>query len=149
MRCDLERQLQRDFPFMKPKAARRNDYDIYGCECRNGWYSIIYDMCREIAKKYAEDNTVPDIFPDRIGEKYGELCVCFYYDISSDSNFKLKKLHDDIYSIINKYENKSIKVCEYCGKSGKLREDLNWIKTLCGKCYVKELRTSEMKGYSK
>ena len=43
-----------------------------------------------------------------------------------------------ISDIVRKYEKMSAEVCEICGKPGRLRKDLNWIRTCCDGCYMIE-----------
>ncbi len=38
------------------------------------------------------------------------------------------------WDLISYYENESEKICEVCGKPGKVREDRSWILTLCDEC---------------
>lgn len=54
----LEQQLQADFPFMATNKAdgEENLYRRYGCDCDDGWYGLIHDMCQAISKRYAEDS---------------------------------------------------------------------------------------------
>ena len=40
---------------------------------------------------------------------------------------------DNLSKIINRYEKKSYKVCELCGKPGELMVRKGWYKTLCQK----------------
>jgi hypothetical protein len=40
--------------------------------------------------------------------------------------------------LIDYYEDKSNKICEQCGKPGRIRENRNWILTLCDECDSKD-----------
>ena len=90
-----------------------------GFDCNDGWFSLIYDLSKEITKLDPEGLTKAT----QVKEKFGGLR--FY--VNSGTN--------EIYDLIDKYEAKSYTICEECGNAGWLRDDLSWIKTLCHKCY--------------
>lgn len=119
MNYKLEQKLYEKFSFMDQP-----------CECGDGWFDIIYRLCEEISKAYAESGVPADITVYCIKEKYGMLS--FNYCLNNPAN---KVLHEKITKIIYKYENISETVCEECGKEGSLRNDLEWIQTLCDDCY--------------
>lgn len=75
----LEQQLQADFPFMVTNKVdgEENLYRRYGCDCDDGWYSLIHDMCQAISKRYAEDGLPVNLIPTQLKEKYATLR--FYY----------------------------------------------------------------------
>jgi len=92
---------------------------VFGVECSNGWYELLDNMMAEIQEK--DPNKV--IKFSQLKEKFGGLRAY----IQSGT--------DEIYDIIDKYENLSYTVCEKCGKPGKIRNDLSWILTLCDDDY--------------
>lgn len=55
MNEQLERQIQADFPFMKMNKidGEENLYRRWGCDCDDGWYELIHDMCQAITDRYA------------------------------------------------------------------------------------------------
>lgn len=59
MNSELEMKLQKDFPFMQCELTnvQENLYIRWGCECDNGWYNLIYELCREITKAFEERST--------------------------------------------------------------------------------------------
>ena len=59
-------------------------------------------------------------------------------DKISDAKNDNHELYKKIHQIVQNYCDKSYEVCEVCGKPGKLRRDLPWIRTLCEGCYGKE-----------
>lgn len=75
----LEQKLQADFPFMVTNKVdgEENLYRCYGCDCDDGWYGLIHDMCQAISKRYAEDGLPVDLIPTQLKEKYATLR--FYY----------------------------------------------------------------------
>jgi len=91
----------------------------WGCETADGWFDLIYQACQEIKKVLKEDDTF--VF-DQIKEKFGGLRL-----YCSTTN-------DEAYKIADSYEEKSYKVCEYCGSQDDVESKGLWIKTLCKKC---------------
>lgn len=159
---EFENNLEEAFPFMKKGESLKEQeagggvYDLYsafGCDCDNGWYELLYDLCSEITEAYKKYGQPVDIVVDQIKEKYGTLRFYYHYKgsegrcdaidypggvirfapISDEGNM----LHREISDIVIKWEKKSAEICEKCGKPGVLRDDLPWILTLCDDCYKK------------
>jgi hypothetical protein len=85
-----------------------------------GWNELIFNLCTDLKL-----NGVP---PFKSGceakEKYGTLRFG-PYDGTTEEGWK----------IIEKYEDLSASVCEFCGKTGaKVRNERSWVKTLCDIC---------------
>lgn len=59
-------------------------------------------------------------------EKYGSL------------RFYLTCGTDEMFDLINEYEEKSSHICEDCGAPGKLRDEDYWILTQCDSCHQKK-----------
>lgn len=168
----LEQQLQADFPFMVTNKVdgEENLYRRYGCDCDDGWYGLIHDMCQAISKRYAEDGLPVDLIPTQLKEKYATLR--FYYtfegaqggsaaiDLPGGQNLRLapengaprderkELLWRDVAQIVRVYEAKSSTVCEKCGSTdgASIRKDLGWWRTLCKDCYEKRLAQKARKG---
>ena len=127
---DMADRLAKDFPFMRAeadanKAGRINDlYATFGCECGDGWYKLLHDLCTEITQAYIEQGLEPDVKIGQIKEKYGTLR--FYY--SSSINLD---------AIVDKYEELSAITCESCGQPGHLFNN-GWCKVRCDSCYEEE-----------
>ncbi len=96
-----------------------------GFACNDGWYELIRNLSldiNEIAKREGlKDKNYPMAF--QVKEKFGGLR--FY--LSSGTI-------EAIRNAIDKAEEASYKICEKCGKSGKIRDGA-WIFTLCDQCY--------------
>lgn len=162
MKHELELRLAEEFPFMRRKRSlveQRNNgyisdlYSAFGCECADGWYELIRNLCRAITEVYEKHNRDVDIVIDQVKEKYGTLR--FYYHLGEDGpqihaidilgmgSLRLKNektpLNKEISELVGKYEKMSGTVCEECGKAGKIRKDLGWIRTLCDDCYNKHV----------
>lgn len=161
MKDELENKLAEAFPFMRcnetlgeqfSKGYIKDLYSAFGCECDDGWYDLLYDLCGEITEVYKKYSQPVDIVVDQIKEKYGTLRFYYHYKGSEDVPTALdylggvirftpigNELRHEIAQIVMKYEKKSATVCEKCGKAGTLRDDLQWIQTLCDDCYKRRL----------
>ncbi len=159
MQQELEEKLAKDFPFMEKKPtleeqeAEGKIYDLYGafgCDCDNGWYELLHDLCAEITELYKRYDQPVDIVMDQVKEKYGTLRFYYHHEgkekgisaidfpgVSLRFSSKDSELHRQVAEIVDKWEKKSGEVCEKCGKAGVLRKDLSWILTLCDDCYGK------------
>lgn len=58
MRQELQLELQSQFAFMKRDMSLkdskeiRNIYQNYGCECGDGWFELIQELCQRITNVY-------------------------------------------------------------------------------------------------
>lgn len=68
-----------------------------------------------------------------VKEKYGTMRLRAY---------KVTNGHpwEDFYKISEEAEVESATVCEFCGKPGRIRDDEDWMKTLCDECAAKDPR---------
>ena len=92
-----------------------SDYMFFGLEIGKGWFPLFWELCSELKKVNYRGRIV------QVKEKFGRLTV---YTNDYEEN---------IDEIISKYENKSLTICERCGKEGKVRNN-GWIKVLCDEC---------------
>ncbi len=123
----FEDKIFKDFPDLFPGGRNVNpEHSLicFGLECDSGWYSLIYELCESITKINKEKTTIAV----QVKEKFGGLR--FYVDGGNE----------EIYDLIRKAEDKSFHICEKCGSSGFLRQDLFWWKTLCDKHCVDFLK---------
>jgi hypothetical protein len=96
---------------------------MFGFECGNGWYCIIYELSEKIE---AYNKTLPKghdpVSATQVKEKYGTLR--YYVNFATD----------EIYDLIDKAEEESSNTCERCGCPGKLECDRGWYFTTCPAC---------------
>jgi hypothetical protein len=90
----------------------------------DGWVGLLDEMMTELEKEGIEFE------PDYIKEKFGQLRVSLNWTSESLHETKNEALVDRGYYIVGKYEDKSLCICEMCGKPGMLRSG-GWIRTLC------------------
>jgi len=120
MKTELQEKIFNDFPTLfryKPKKGEPFLPIVFGLECGNGWFDLIYDLCKEITELDKEGK----VLVHQVKEKFGGLR--FYIGIGTD----------EVFDAIHKAEEKSYKICEACGKEGKTRGG-GWIYTLCDEC---------------
>lgn len=135
-----------DVVFNKPKGAvdaapleqvynwpdQREIYPQWFTSCfdyspPHGWAQIVSDLCASIAATLANEAHA-SIHVLQVKEKFGGLR--FYF---SSENMSVDT-EDRIYRLITAAEGDSVKTCQDCAQSGKLRDDLGWIRTLCDEC---------------
>jgi hypothetical protein len=85
-----------------------------------GWQNLI----KELDEKMSELD--PNYTIEQIKEKFGGLRYYFYSD--SDNADKMYDLEDE-------YEEKSFKICEYCGSDYNVATEGGWLKTFCKECH--------------
>jgi len=164
MNNKLESKLQEDFPFLRRNQDEKSDtpYDRWGIECNDGWFELLYEMCKLIVDRFAEEEiSIENIDwkPVQIKEKFSSLRIYYEYSDapcgiaaidglddgisirfipnSLNSDEKAIRLRRDIDRIIKDAEDASRTICEYCGNktTAKARLEMSWKKTLCDKCF--------------
>jgi len=109
------------FSFFKPERPITESLMAFEFECNNGWFDLIWKLCEDIEKVLKENEPI-GFEVIQVKEKFGSLR--FYVDGGNNT----------IYQLINKAEEKSMTICENCGKPGKIDNSKYWIKTLCEEC---------------
>ena len=124
MKRELEQQLIEKYPklFGDYGKSPMESCMAFGCDCGDGWYEILARLCASL-EKYEDD-----VVFAQIKEKFGGLRVYF--------NGAPKEIFDDVCKIIDDAEEESYKVCEGCGKEGKLY-DRGWWRVHCQACEEK------------
>lgn len=117
------------------KKIKKYDYieslDFGGFECNLGWDRLILTALDTIEShlqwKHKEDPNAGHIVIDQVKEKFGTLRI-YYTDYSNSPDY--------VSGVIDLAEHMSVHICEECGKPGKTRGDLSWLKTLCEDHYL-------------
>jgi hypothetical protein len=96
-------------------------------ECGPGWFELLDELCHLLERMIRYSKTLPINEGEgpcvvQIKEKYGAL------------RFYMNSATDDIYAEIDKAEEKSHKICEVCGKVGKMKTENNWMSVRCEEC---------------
>ena len=137
MNIELENRIARKYPFMK-RTNNNTAYSEYGIECGDGWYRLIRSMCAEITDYYNKNNVEIDILIKRVSGE--SLCVDYSFKHKHGQDF-----YEDIYSITQMYQMKSLHICENCGRRGKCMNNFKWYQVLCNNCFIS---AAENNGYA-
>lgn len=112
MNEDNERKLFKRYKFLNKKS-------LDSIDCGDGWYKLIYDMCKEL--KVA--NLPANFVVTRIMEKYGDL------EVHTKNGTMQTRV------IIDKYNTLSMELCDECGQDKDLQS--------CDKCTIPEIDYSD------
>ena len=94
MNKELQKNLEDNFSCMikdNSHKGQQNEgsvgdpYIVYGVECDDGWYNLIFDLCTELTDYYNENKIPMNLHVEQIKEKYGGLRFYYYFD-KDDSN---------------------------------------------------------------
>lgn len=112
------------------KFLKENYPELYekpiSFECDDGWFDLINELSKELESliirlkiTYPNENFFP--YATQVKEKFGTL------------RFYLSSETDEMSNLIEKYEIKSEKICEICGKEGLLDTKAYWYVVRCQK----------------
>lgn len=104
MNADNTRKLFKRFSFLN-KANMPN-----GFECGDGWYKLVYDMCKELKAV----GPPADFHITHIGERYGGL------DVHTKNGVMRTRV------VVDEFNTTSIELCHDCGNNRALEK--------CGTC---------------
>ena len=79
MKKELEDMLYAKYPkiFGERKLDERQTCMCWGCECSDGWYDIISELC-ETLQFNTDRNGYPQVVFQQVKEKYGSLTIYHY-----------------------------------------------------------------------
>jgi len=132
MKEEREKYLTNKFPLMYTKDqidGRETPYSLFGFECGDGWFRIIYWLSKYVQNYIDENNKYAEKFPNQykfipqvkvvqVKEKFGGLR--FYYSGGDDK----------IGEVISFVESISYSICETTGKTENIGYNTKgWIKT--------------------
>jgi hypothetical protein len=122
MNVELETRLSELYPslFRGQDMPVTENLMSFGCECGDGWFTLINTACSLIAT-HEEAAEKTDFLFTQIKEKYGTLRI--YY---TGGNAYID-------GVVNMAEALSGETCELCGAPGKLG-GVGWLTTRCDKC---------------
>lgn len=122
MKEEHEEKLFNDFPelFFEERRGPRKHTMISNIACGDGWFDIIYNLCKEIHPMRA---TIM-----QIKEKFGTLR--FYCSFPEDYS-------ERGYKFIREAEEKSGETCETCGDPAEFRVRNGWRYVSCQPCHEK------------
>ena len=121
----LTKKLLDDFPQL---FRNRNETSMQrGFVCGDGWFDLIYKLCQDIDAVARESGLNPDS-PEwplcrQVKEKMGSLR---FYVFAVDG---LSEVYERISELREVASDRSLQICEYCGRLGEFVQDR--IATLC------------------
>ena len=120
----LEKKLMEEFPtFFKDMYGDMTKTCMHwGCAHGDGWFKILHEACKKIAK--LDKGT---FYFEQIKEKFGGLKL-----YCAGGN-------DEIYKITDAAEKESYETCEHCGTKKDVTTEGGWILILCKTCREKPL----------
>lgn len=131
MKKILTLQLVEKYPklFIDYGKSPRESCMAFGCDCGDGWYNLIDDLCASLS-------IYEGVSLAQVKEKFGGLRV--YLNILQDYD---EETSDRIYNLTDEAETKSYKICELCGQPGILYRN-GWHRTHCSACEDKYQKRS-------
>ena len=122
MTPELDKKLVKDFPLL----YQQRDWPMtHTAMCwgfpGDGWEPLIRELSEKI-EAHNKQNPKNPVEAVQVKEKFGGL------------RFYVHGAPEEIWDLIQEAEEKSFRICEFCGKPGKPRST-GWIKTLCDECY--------------
>lgn len=133
MKKELNEKLYKKYPklFARKNLGRHQTCMTYGCECGDGWYDLINNVCSAInGNQYLKDR----FEFEQIKEKFGALRI--YFDISGANP---EVLHSFVQGVLSLAETVSMKTCEWCGETKDVKQAAgHWVRYLCRECRLKQ-----------
>ena len=96
-----------------PRIFRDNFY----FECDDGWFDIIFDLCRDMQQE-VNNSGCEQVVAAQVKEKFASL------------RFYVSGGNEVTYAMIEKYSKQSMEVCEVTGGRGYTCQKNGWYKTL-------------------
>ena len=127
MKKELELKLQERFPipFKYMYCHPSKSCMAFGLEISDYWFQPVWDALEKIEKIVPEDEW---FILDQVKSKYASLRV--YYHVNNCGD---RKFYDKIDKVITMAEKECAKICEQCGKPGKL-VGTSWVWIKCEEC---------------
>jgi hypothetical protein len=108
--------------FFGPRSdGRVTSFGSYGFQCHPGWAPLLYDLLGELERLIVERPELADMRVLQIKEKFGVLKIYVSDHASSD----------DVWNLLERYQQASSEVCERCGEPGELIHTDFWARTAC------------------
>ena len=91
---------------------------LFGLECGDGWYNLIYALCEDLEQQaILEETPLPEA--KQVKQKLGGLR--FY--VTGETR--------EMLDLIDAAESRSETLCEVCGAHAERFSDRGWVKTRC------------------
>lgn len=133
MNAENSKKLIERFEMFRRTRDPRYPFPMFGFECGDGWFQLIWNLCEDLEKMDQENF---DKLPEEVKAKSLleqneiRLCVDQVKEKFGSLRFYISSGTEEMYDRINKAEEDSTTICETCGKPGKLRRE-GWFYTAC------------------
>jgi len=121
----------KEYSIIEPDPTLKNNLMAFGFDCGNGWYPLIFELLDKIQAYVDTNSEYKDIRVTQVKEKWGGLRV--YLNFGTN----------EVFSLVDEYEEKSFSICEVCGAHAETREKNSWLSTLCEKHFQEWLAQDE------
>ena len=127
MRQDLQQKFYDRWPkwFEGRHLSIQESLMPFGFDHGDGWFELEWRLCEDLEKLLGEHLDSYRLV--QIKEKFGTLR---WYDNGNYPDHLYSAIQDRVYDA----ELESSRVCELCGKPGRLNTDRAWWQTLCEEC---------------
>jgi len=106
MNEELQAILCSRYPKLLPAQGERC-FQLFGIECQDGWFALIYAAC-ELIQKYTDRTGSGQVIAVQVKEKLGGL------------RFYCRGGDDYVLSVVELVEGLSESICELCGARGSI-----------------------------
>ncbi len=134
-------KLTQAFPRLL-RTADNTPYTVYGIECGDGWFDLIYKLCADIEALLTANSTADNDWPRVLQVKQKFAGLRFYISsyrsavsMPAPGFIEVRPAADinAIGDLIEAAEAKSFEVCEDCSAPGTLHRD-GWWHVKCDPC---------------
>ena len=132
MNPENTKKLFEKYPRLFPEEERkypRKSLMKYSFGVKDGWFDLIDKLCADIQNRINMEK--------KKNSEYKQVRVVQVKEKMGGLRFYTERADEKIADMIHKAERESYKICEVCGKEGKLTNALIWFKTLCESCKAK------------
>lgn len=120
------------YTIIEPDPTLKTNLMAFGFDCGAGWHPMIYELLDKIQDIVDANPEYKDIRVTQIKEKFGGLRVYLNFE------------PDDIWTLIDEYQEKSFNICEECGaENSEMRIIHGWFTILCDACFSKPNKSTE------
>jgi hypothetical protein len=118
-------KLLKAFPNLYRSVAQTPIADAarFNFQIDDGWFELLVELSKEVEAVAKRQNLSANDWPD----------VKIVEAQNASLRFNLHQHNDEMHKTAYKFERKSLKTCEKCGKPGKVRDSI-WLETLCDAC---------------
>lgn len=136
MNQEKSKKLFVRFSFFHPEQSVNNSLMSFGFECDDGWFQLLWNLCEEVEKQLEKELDPKDVTKALLNNDHG-FEVLQVKEKFGGLRFYTNAASPEIYTLIDKAENKSYKICETCGHEGENIQISGWYKVICKECKKK------------